>query len=227
METIKLSLFDIFAYALPGVFVLLGIIILADDSLVRITLLPELLGKLNLGTAILSILTAYVLGFALDSPASWFYYGICCRVGGNPMRDTRAQYSVTRETEKRLLQVIRDRNSGIIAFLQTWKLLKTMSHNLAFTFLIFATTILAKITFYSISNPVEWFMLSGGSLVVSLILSQRAKIFDQWHYNDLFNAGIALGHLSKDGQFVNSISAGSTGDYKNNQQNKVKTKKKK
>ena len=191
MESIKLSLFDIFAYTLPGLFILIGIIILADDSITTLTHFTKVFNGIGIGTGIVAILTAYVIGFAIDSPAS-YYYNISCKFGKNPKEDNRKKFSLDKEEQLQLHQIVREKCPNITGLLQTWKLLKTMSHNLAFTFLLLTIFLLVKSIFYSVSNLSQWYLLSAGCMILSLILTKRAKVFDWWFYQDLFNTGLAL-----------------------------------
>ena len=221
MESIKVSLFDIFAYTLPGLFVLVGILILADESIKNIVDLTIMLNNLGIGSSAMAVLTAFVIGFAVDSLGN-LYYRFSCKIGENPMEDTRKEFNIDRQKDLQLQQIVRDKSPSVNALLQTWRLLKSVSRNLAFTFLLLTIITLLKTNFFVVGNSIEWYLLSGGCFVLSLILTGRAKRFDKWFYQDLFNTGIALRLIVLD-DGLKGIKTLSSSDHKK-QYHKVKAK---
>ena len=192
MNSIKLSLFDIFGYTLPGLFILIGILILSDKSLQSLVDAINVFKNINLPIGILIILIAYVLGFSFDSPGSWYYYKIGCKIFKDPKKETRSRFNFNREKEHEMLVMVRDKSPINNEMLQTWKLLKTMSHNLSFSFLLIVIISLVKILFFIVKNPIEWYILSGFCFILSIILLYRAIVFESWFYNHLVNTARAL-----------------------------------
>lgn len=70
MEKIKFSVFDIFAYLIPGGFTLFAAIVFADSSIVQLVDLIRPFQGIDLSLGLIAIVVAYVVGFAVDSPAS-------------------------------------------------------------------------------------------------------------------------------------------------------------
>lgn len=125
MENIKFSLFDLFAYAIPGSVGVLAGIILFDSRLVQISDLANIFQDATVGTGLMLLLASYIIGFAIDSPASWIYYKVGCKIWGQPYDRRGKRFSTT--TERTLVRHFSPENNS---YLQTWKVLKTMSHNL-------------------------------------------------------------------------------------------------
>jgi len=135
-------------------------------------------------------------------PGSWFYYKVACKIGRNPPKDVPKSFKVTRKERLELHMSIRHESPENNQMLQTWKLLKTMSHNLSFVFLCLAFFALVKMYILEYKNYLEWISVSAFCLLISLNLIYRAKEFDKWFFTDLFNSGIAL----KLGKFKGDIS---------------------
>jgi len=187
MEKIKFSVFDIFAYVIPGAVALLASIILTDPSIKRLVDLSKPFQNMDLGVGIAVIVAAYVIGFAIDSPGSWLYYSIGCKVFGPPYKPAKNGLS---NSQKRAL--VRQFSPENYSYAQLWKVTKTMSHNLSLSTFILA--VVSTVQAFRVPTPgrTEWIVLSVVTFLLSVILLHRAHVFDTWHYNDLSNTVQAL-----------------------------------
>ena len=66
--------------------------------------------------------------------------------------------------------------------LQVWKILKTMYHNLYFALLLMFFDSGWR---FLQNNDFQWLLLSGVTAISSVILLNRANIYDKWHYKEM------------------------------------------
>lgn len=82
MENLKFSIFDVFAYLLPGAIVLMAIAILMTPEVKSVIEYVSSLQNINLGSGIVAILVSYLVGNVTDNFGSWLYYKIGSRIWG-------------------------------------------------------------------------------------------------------------------------------------------------
>ncbi len=191
MEKIKFSVFDIFAYIIPGAITLLASIIFIDPSIMHLVDLSKPFQNMDLGVGLAAIVAAFVIGFAIDSPGSWLYYSIGCKVFGLSYKPAGNGLS---NSQKRAL--VRQFSPENYSYIQLWKVIKTMSHNLSLSTFMLAVISTAQVFRVPTFNRTEWIVLSVATFLLSVIFLHRAHVFDTWHYNDLSNTVQAL-HLEK------------------------------
>jgi len=180
MEQIKFSVFDMFAYIIPGAITVLASLILIEPSIVHLVDLIKPFQNMDLGVAIVAIVVAYVIGFAIDSPGSWLYYSIGCKVFGPPYKLSGNGLS---HSQKRAL--VRQFSPENHVYIQLWKVIKTMSHNLSLSSLLLAVVSFVQVFRVPAPNRTEWVILSIVVFLLSVIFLHRAHVFDTWHYDDL------------------------------------------
>ena len=81
--------------------------------------------------------------------------------------------------------LIREKSPKNNEMLQTWKVLKTISHNISFILFIFSLLLILKIVFYKVTSVLILLAIIVFCIVNSAILMHRAWIFEDWYYNDL------------------------------------------
>ena len=192
MNTIKFSLFDIFGYALPGFFVLCSIFLASNSSIQGIHTFLELMPDLGLSSWIFITILSFVLGFAIDTPGSWLYYKVGCNIFKYYKSEISEKYVISREEEKQIQLLIRQKSPENTGLIQTWKLYKTMSHNLSFSLLMISTSSLLKALFLTGNYGLEWLSLCAISVIISILILHRATIFDTWYYNEVIYTALAL-----------------------------------
>jgi hypothetical protein len=178
MENIKFSVFDIFAYVLPGSVVLVAIFMFSTQNVTDISQYIEMAKDVSLGLGIILVMASYIIGNAADNFGSWLYYKIGCKIWGEPY--PKEQRSTLSHAKQRAL--IREQSPENFVFIHTWKVLKTMSHNLSFGTLLIA--IVAAIRYFQHQN-IQWIIVAVISIILAVVFLRRATIYDKWHYNEL------------------------------------------
>ena len=189
MENLKLSTFDVFAYLLPGLVVLLAATLLFSPNLVRLADLAITFQGINVSSGIIAAIIAYVFGGVIDYLGSHLYYGVGCRIWGMPYSKERHS-KLTHAQQRALVLHYSPEN---YAELQTWKLQKRMSANLSFSLVL--VFVVSAIHLGKIST-IDWVFLGIVSLFSALVLLKRAYAFDTWHYSQLLGT-IQVLHLEK------------------------------
>lgn len=178
MEHLKFSLFDTFAYFLPGTIVLSGLVIFVTPEYKTVLAYIEMFYGINIGLAIVLIVVSYVIGNVSDHFGSWLYYKVGCKIWGNPY--PQAQHSKLSHAKQRAL--VRQYSPENFSFLHTWKVLNSMSHNLSFALLLIVTISLVR--FVQLES-LDWLVLGCISLVSAIVFLYRATVYDKWHYHEM------------------------------------------
>jgi uncharacterized membrane protein len=178
MESVKLSVFDIFVYLLPGLVCLTAIYIPFNPSITSLAGLAQSFKNIGLSTAVMALIAAYIVGHVADNQGSWLYYKIGCRVWGQPHPKV-GHPSLSRAQQRALVRQYSPEN---YLYIQTWKLLKNMSHNLSFAFLM--VMIVSAIRFAQIWS-IDWAFLVIVSLIFMWSFLYRSHVYDTWHYKEL------------------------------------------
>ncbi|MBW7919344.1 MAG: hypothetical protein H3C52_08595 [Anaerolineales bacterium] len=180
MENLKFSIFDVFAYLLPGAIVLMAIAILMTPEVKSVIEYVSSLQNINLGSGIVAILVSYLVGNVTDNFGSWLYYKIGSRIwGADPSTNKSKKINLTNAQQRAL---IRHYSPDNFAALQTWKILKNMSHNASFGILLISIVSFVRYGQY-FSN--DWLMLGLTTLICAIVLLSRASLYDRWHYSQM------------------------------------------
>ena len=178
MENLKFSIFDIFAYLLPGAVVLAALVLFATPEIGTIAEYINILQNLNLGLGIVAIILAYVSGNVADTFGSWIYYKFGYKVWGEAWpKNKHPRLSLAQQRA-----LVRQYSPENYVYLQTWKTLKTMSHNLSFAFLLI---LLVSIFRYIRLLSSDWLVVSCVSLISVIILLKRAHTYDKSHFKEM------------------------------------------
>ena len=175
MDNLKFSIFDIFAYVMPGLVALLAAILLLDTSIVGLTDVGRAFQSVDLGTGIAVAAVAYIVGSGVDSIGDWLYKSIGFKLWGPPYVETPVGILQERA-------LVREYSPENYAYLQIWKVMSSMSHNLSASTLILA--IVAIVRTFSLQR-LEWAGFAVVALAFSLIFLRRAHVFNYMHYRDM------------------------------------------
>ena len=178
MENIKFSVFDIFAYLLPGSIVLTVIVLLSTPSVDKISQYIEMAKDISLGLGIIAGIISYIIGNVTENLGSWLYYKIGCKIWGDPYPEKR--HPNLSHAQQRAL--VREYSPENFNALQTWKVLKSMSHNLSFAMLLLTIVSVTRSIQY---RDIQWIIISIVSIISAIILLNRANVYDRWHYQQL------------------------------------------
>ena len=178
MENLKFSVFDIFAYLLPGTVLLAALVVISTPEIKNLADYIEMSREITLGLGIVAIIFSYLLGNVTDNFGSWLYYKIGCKIWGEPYPKVR--HPRLSHAQQRAL--IRQYSLENFSVLQTWKVLKTMSHNLAFAVLFFTVISIIKYVQY---RSLDWIIVFCASIISAVVFLNRASVYDKWHYNQM------------------------------------------
>lgn len=189
MDKIKFSIFDIFAYLIPGSIIATAFFIFFCPPSISYLDMVSQLQDITLSSGVILAIMSYVIGFGSDSIASFFYYKTVCRILGSPRFTVETDLNLG---EQRAL--VREFSPANYQFIHNWKVLKTMSHNLSFSFLILLLPIVKGFVQMPIEFRLSHFVIGCIIFSMSIIFIHRAHIFDTWHHQDLASIVKAL-HL--------------------------------
>lgn len=178
MENIKFSVFDIFAYLLPGAVGLGAVVLFSTPQISNIAQYIDMTKDISASLAVIIVVVSYVFGNVLDNLGSFLYYKIGCKIWGSPYPKYKHP-TLTHTQQRSLIRMYSIENFNV---LQSWKVLKTMSHNLSFALLLL---FLAAMYHFLQNSNFQWVLLSVISIVSSVVLLNRANIYDKWHYKEM------------------------------------------
>lgn len=183
IDKIQFKLFDIFTYALPGLFILLALIIIFDTSSKNIEDVILSVGKeSNVTIGLLALASSYLMGHANDTIGSFLYKKFEKIFKKKP----KSKIQDLSNSEKYIL--LRQFSKINFTYVETWNMLKGMSSNLASASLIFALCCLIKsLMLYPVLDS-TWIILGIISIVLAIIFLDRATIFRHWANQDLDNS---------------------------------------
>jgi len=184
MDKIRLGLFDLFAYLLPGSFGLFSVIIWINEAVQSVDQLAEPFKNLTLSMGIVMILGAYILGFALHVPGWWLLQFVGLRIWKKYKIKT-SQPSELKERSKHAV-LVRELSKANARYVELWYALSGMSRTLALTFVILGGISLYKdiLTAYT----TQWLILMLCMLILAIVLLYRAAQTYSWAIRDLKNS---------------------------------------
>lgn len=189
MKDLKFSIFDLFSYSIPGGIAIFAFLFISPE-LNDLGGLENMVSKINIGLGVVLVFTAYIVGNAIDSIGSWIYVKIGMRIWGHPT-DKNRKIPVGYQRS-----LVRNYSPENHIYIQQWKVVKTMSHNLSFSFLLLGLVMVIKLIVSEESRNIEIGIITLISFLFSMIFLNRAHIFDTWHYKDLTNVVDSL-HLQE------------------------------
>jgi hypothetical protein len=176
MEKLRYSLFDLFAYALPGTLVITSLYVIAlnNDDISFYSALQSIWEGATIYKAIFFILLSYVSGF-LMSVISNYLLALKEKIippfkpGKKPTGNSRK------------FVVIREHCKENFKYIEQWNVLKNFAATLSLTVLIIS--ILFHVTY-------EWFspFYLGCGIISFVLLLHQASIYHVWALIDLDNA---------------------------------------
>jgi hypothetical protein len=178
MENLKFSVFDIFAYLLPGAAVLTAIVLFSTPNIADLSKYFEMTKNISLGLGVLVVFISYMIGNVIDTFGSWLYYNVGYKIWGNSY--LKNEHPTLSHAKQRAL--VREYSPENFLFIHTWKVLKRMSHNLSIGMLLLAIASCIKYIQYHVP---DWIIISIVSIVSATVFLHRASVYDKWHYKEL------------------------------------------
>jgi hypothetical protein len=181
MGQIRLGLFDLFSYIIPGIAIIIfmGLAV----HLLDIAQLQMLFASLTLESAVVYIFLGYVVGFITEGMAIRYVSLILDRVKGNVGERVLAKFKEAHpETKIKNFDInyvysfVEVNSPKSIEKADTFFALGSLARNLSFAFLLFGVTSLVR--YIILGNTVLWlYGISFLSIVLSLYLVFQADNF--------------------------------------------------
>lgn len=175
MDKLRLDLFDIMGYLIPGSALLMSIWITADPAIVRLYDLYNFLGKISANVVLAGFVVAYTLGFTMHFAGSFVFYKIH---GSMVKKRTGATNNLSN-----YWALIREYGDKHLPILDRWQALKALSANMAAYCLIAIILCLVK---WLQQGYWEWAMLTPFFLVLFGAYSNRARVFAEFLDKDSY-----------------------------------------
>jgi hypothetical protein len=191
MGQIRLGLFDLFSYIIPGIAIIIfmGLAV----HLLDIAQLQMLFASLTLESAVVYIFLGYVVGFIAEGIAIRYVSLILDRVKGNVGERVLAKFKEAHpETKIKNFDInyvysfVEVNSPKSIEKADTFFALGSLARNLSFAFLLFGVTSLVR--YIILGNTVLWlYGISFLSIVLSLYLVFQADNFRTRSHRHLLN----------------------------------------
>ena len=182
MEKAKYSAFDLFGYALPGVYFLFGLFVIFNQNIKTLYDIPLSLQNFDLIQAIAALIIGYIMGF------TFYRLGIVLRriFGYRFWRDKKKFELTISETEKLIL--VREFCQENFKYIQTWFLISGMSANLALGSILLALASIVKM----IQFEKHWVILLVVSIIMAFFQIEKSTMYIKWARRELNQAIITF-----------------------------------
>lgn len=182
MEKAKYSAFDLFGYALPGIFLLFSLNILLNPKITTLKDIVIQAGEYNLNQAIIALILGYILGF------TFYKLGTALRrfAGKRFWKDNRNYELAIPESEK--LVLVREFCHENFKYIQTWFLISGMAANLALGSIALTITSLIKMLQVSNLDALQWLGLIIISLFMTFFQLEKSSMYIKWARRELNQA---------------------------------------
>lgn len=197
MEKIINSAFDFFAYALPGAFLILSLLLLDAQNDTCEDFL-DFAQKLKTGGSILLLALGYVLGFAV-TPLGRILYRAFNRGGLFKWLDTFLEGDLKKKTysfdethagapkisvSERFI-LVREYSPNNFRHIESWHVYSLMSHNMALVNILVVLFILFRLIFYHSDSPWLWAAGMTVAACLAVLFLYSAVKFNTWSTNEL------------------------------------------
>ncbi len=177
--------FDFFAHILPGIIILFSVTLLASP--LEVTTFSKLFesivshaDQLNAGSATALVITAYIIGFAINPFGRFLYRKLgpkLWKIEG--LQDRNKTISIS---DKFVL--VREYSPNNFKYIETWNIYCAMAHNLAFACLVLLLIGIFKALatgVYFVWGPIVLL-----AIALFFIFLYRAYVFSIWARNDIY-----------------------------------------
>jgi hypothetical protein len=207
--SLRLSIYDFFAYTIPGVFYIL-VTLLGLETFAIIDLDPTLLSDLSLFTFLVVLGSGYVLGQILDVVA---YKWLCFWKGKNgEAREKAIEYfhlkypwiclRYTPEDWSMLLQAIKIKVPNAAADIEQINASSIMLRNISLALTV--TALIFLIAFMTVNSHIGYLILAALALSMSIISLNRASVRRRWFIMGTFEI-LAADYLLQNEQLHTKI----------------------
>lgn len=196
MEKIKFGLFDIFAYAIPGLLLLLVFPIVYTNLTMSVFSFAEKIllfcDKISFNSILLIVFFGYVVGFILHF-FGYNYFNIIAKKIWKKRLKGKEQGLSKFETK---FVLVRHYSKENYSYAEQWMTFRAMSFNISLATLVLGLLIIIKLI-YSLTFRFDWMCVSLILVIIAFVALRRAVTFHVWSYDTLDNATTTLNLAQK------------------------------
>jgi len=181
MTNIKISIFDLVSFIIPGIVVLIAFTIAINEEIKSLGTMIDLFKKIDFTTSFILTGLAYVIGFATYGVGSYGYRKINKIFWKDPYYNLRETDFNTKISYK--WAVIREYSPANFNAINRWAALKGMAQNLTIGLTLLAISTMTK--FIKNVFLFEWIIISISCLIMGFLLLNRARVYKKYRENDL------------------------------------------
>jgi hypothetical protein len=186
--SIAFGIYDFFSYTVPGV-----LYILVANQVLFLFRMPSIdLNNLNtnIGSALLWVVAAYIVGHLMDSFAvRWYYLVNKFHAETSALHDFREKHKdmsidFTINDRQSLFSVVRHNNPELARYIDNFKAISIMLNNISLALLLFAVEqfLAAVMQGFSLRALFVIFI----SLMFSYVAIKRSAVFNEWHWEAVY-----------------------------------------
>jgi len=187
--SITFGIYDFFSYTIPGV-----LYILVVNRLLFLLKLPSVdINNLNVnvGSALLWVIVAYVVGQLMDSFAIKLYYRINkFHAETTAMKEFREKHKnlaidFTINDRQTLFSVVRHNNLDLALYIDNFKAISIMLNNISLALLLLAVEQMIEMLVKGFTF--QTLIVFVASLGFSYVAITRSALFNKWHWSAVYN----------------------------------------
>ena len=187
--SITFGIYDFFSYTIPGV-----LYILVVNRFLFLLKLPSIdINNLNtnIGSALLWVIVAYVVGQLMDSFSIKLYYRINkFHAETTAMKEFREKHKnlaidFTINDRQTLFSVVRHNNLDLALYIDNFKAISIMLNNISLALLLLAAEQLVEMLVSGFAFLTLVILVA--SLGFSYVAITRSALFNKWHWTAVYN----------------------------------------
>lgn len=179
MEKIKLGLFDIFAYIIPGFFILLSIHLVINETTDIVAYTINVSNKINLSNSILIILSSFVFGF-LNQYVAYELFKIISKIIWKKRMNKETSFG---KMENKIV-LIRHFSPNNFLALHKWLALRGMCYGMFQSLILFNLILFIRAVQLGIwTNQRVVILFVFG--ISSILFLRRAVTFHEWAHKTI------------------------------------------
>lgn len=196
MEKLINSAFDFFAYALPGAFIILSLLIL-DERNDTVQDYLNFAQNLKAGGAAVLLAAGYVLGFVLTPLGRKMYRkfqkgGIFKKMNAwleGGLEKVQYDFDDDTQPDKKMpisekYVLVREYSPLNFRHIESWHVYSLMSHNMAMANIAVCLFVVIRLAAYRPDHPWLWIFVLSGALIFFLLFLYSAAKFNIWSMNE-------------------------------------------
>ncbi len=183
MSNIKVSIFDLVSFIIPGIVVLLSLTIGLNEKIKSLEKLVTIFKGLDLTTSFILIGLSYVIGFATYGIGSYTYRKVDKFFWKDTYHTSKYEESNNVSVSAYKWSIIREYSQANFMAINRWAALKGMASNLTIGLFLLAISCITK--FEKNEYLSEWIVIFISCLIMSLLLLNRARVYRRYREFDI------------------------------------------